>query len=192
LSVTRPVAPPAEWRRSPRSGVARGLSIGRTPVVERRDHVRTARGVARTLRVASFAPGRDAQALAALSEKLSWLTLSLHASVLPASRARRMTSRAVHRMGSDAQLARSAGFRWSARREFEFDALRQREQVVAGGAALCRWALYVVVHATSLAQLRSRVDQAQEIARTAGLRLDAGVSMQAAWFTFQLPGGPGW
>jgi hypothetical protein len=192
LSVTVPAVPPPEWRRDPRSGVARALAVGRTPLVERREYVRTAHEVVRTLRVASFAPGREAQALERLSEQLSWLTLSLHSSVLPASRARRMTSRAVHRMGSDAQLARSAGFRWSARREWELDALRQREQVVAGGTALCRWALYLVVHATSLAQLRSRVNELEEIARAAGLRLEAGVAVQSEWFAFQLPGGPGW
>lgn len=192
LSLTGPATPAREWRQDPRSGVVRSLSLGRTPVVERRDYVRTPDGVVRILRVSGLAPGREMVALDRLSEQLSWITLSLHASILPAPRARRMTSRAVHRVGSDAQLARSAGFRWTARREWELDALRQREAVVAGGAALCQWALYLAIHAPSLAHLRLRVLEASQIARTAGLRVDQGVAMQREWFVYQLPGGPGW
>jgi len=192
LSMTVPSRPSREWRRDARSGVSRLLSVGRTPIIERRTYVRAPDAVARTLRVSHFAPGRESAALERLSDELSWLTLSLHASVLPALRARRVTSRAVHRVGSDAQLARSAGFRWSARREWELEGLRQREQVVASGSALCQWALYLVVHASSLAQLRSRVHELVEITRSVGLQLDHGVARQAEWLAFQLPGGPGW
>jgi len=192
LSLTVPAMPPPEWRRDPRVGVPLTLSTGRTAIVERRHYVRTPQHVTRTLRVAGFAAGREGAALEVLSERVSWLTLSLHASVVPAARARRVTSRAVHRVSSDAQLARGAGFRWSARREFELDALRQREQTVAAGAALCQWALYVVVRATSPAQLRQRVASTIEVAHTAGLRLDCGVATQREWFVYQLPGGQGW
>ena len=192
LSATRPAPPPPEWRRDARAGVVTSLHLGRTPILERRGYVRTPDRVLRTLRVASFAPGREAIALGRLSEQLSWLTLSMHASVVAAARARRVTARAVHRLGSDAQVARVAGFRWSARREWELEIVRQREQSVAGGSALCRWALYLVVEGTSLAQLRSRVVQLEQLAQAAGLRLDAGAARQAEWYAFQLPGGPGW
>ena len=192
LSVTVPAVPAPEWRRSARGDVVAPLAVGRTPTIERRDYLRTPVGVVATLRVSGFSPGLETAALERLSEQLSWLTISLHASVLPAPRGRRMTARAVHRIGSDANVARSAGFRWTARREWELDVLRQREHVVAGGAALCRWALYLVVRAPSLPGLRVRVDEVVHVARAAGLRLDTGVARQAEWFAFQLPGGPGW
>jgi hypothetical protein len=146
----------------------------------------------RTLRATAFSPGRESEALEALSERAAWLTLSLHASVIPTARARRVTSRAVHRVGSDAALTRGAGFRWSARHEKELEALRSREASVAAGAALCQWALYVVVRAQSLAELRSRVAETRQVSRESGLRLDPGTGVQGEWFTYQLPGGPGW
>jgi hypothetical protein len=192
LSTTVASIAPPEWRRDPRVGVPRTLVLGRNPLIERRHYVRTSDHVVRTLRVIRFAPGRETAALAALSERVSWLTLSVHASVVPAPRARRLTARAVHRVGSDAHATQAAGFRWSARREWELDVLRQREQVVAAGAALCQWALYVVVRASSLPQLRRRVAEVTVVARTAGVRLDPGSARQREWYAFQLPGGPGW
>lgn len=192
LSVTVPSLPPPEWRRDPLAGIAGTLRPGRSVIVERREYVRTSRHVLRTLRVASFSPGREASALEALSENVQWLTVSLHASIIPAVRARRLTARAVHRLGSDAQLTRGAGFRWSARHEWELEAYRQRENSVAAGAALCQWALYAVVRASSIEQLRRRVARTTEVAQSAGLRLEAGAGEQGDWFVWQLPGGPGW
>ena len=192
LSTTSPVAAPAEWRRDRDARIPHTLRIGRNAMIERRDYLRTRDHVMRTLRVSDFAPGREASALETLSERVSWLTLSVHATVLPAVRARRVASRAVHQVGSDAHMARAAGFRWSARREWELETLRQREHAVAAGAALCQWALYVVVRASSLELLRRRVSEVTSVARAAGLRLDLGVSRQREWFEFQLPGGPGW
>lgn len=192
LSTTVASVAPYEWRRDSRAGVPRTLSLGRNPLIERRHYVRTTDHVVRTLRVIRFAPGRETAVLEALSERVSWLTLSVHASVVPAMRARRLTARAVHRVGSDAHATQAAGFRWSARREWELDVLRQREQVVAAGAALCQWALYVVVRASSLPQLRRRVADVIVVARAAGVRLDPGSARQREWYAFQLPGGPGW
>ncbi len=192
LSTTSPVAAPPEWRRDPDAGIPRTLRTGHNVLLERRGYLRTHDHVLRTLRVNSFASGREASALATLSEGVSWLTLSVHASVVPATRARRMTSRAVHRVDSDAHQSRGAGFRWSARREWELAVLRQREQSVAAGAALCQWALYIVVRASSLGQLRGRVSDVVALSRAAGLRLDQGAARQREWFEFQLPGGPGW
>lgn len=192
LSTTSSVVPPPEWRHDRDVGVPRALRVGRTAMIERRRYVRTHDYLLHTSRVSGFAPGREASALETLSDRVAWLTISVHASVLPARRARRVTSRAVHQVGSDAHVTRSAGFRWSARREWELDTLRRREHAVAAGAALCRWALYIVVHATSLEELRRRVDEVIAVARAAGMRLDPGWSHQREWFEFQLPGGPGW
>ena len=192
LSTTSPIAAAPEWRRVAGGGVPRTLRVGRNALLERRDHLRTRDGVLRTLRVSRFAPGRETAGLAVLGERTGWLTLSVHAAVVPTARARRLTARAVHRVGSDAQMSRSAGFRWSARREWELDALRQREQAVAAGAALCQWALYLVVRAPTLEELRARVHDVVALSRAAGLRLDMGGAQQHEYFEFQLPGGPGW
>ena len=192
LSTTSPIAAAPEWRRVADGGVPRTLRVGRNALLERRDHLRTRDGVLRTLRVSRFAPGRETAGLAVLGERTGWLTLSVHAAVVPTARARRLTARAVHRVGSDAQMSRSAGFRWSARREWELDALRQREQAVAAGAALCQWALYLVVRAPTLEELRARVHDVVALSRAAGLRLDMGGAQQHEFFEFQLPGGPGW
>ena len=192
LSTTSPVVAPSEWRRDPFAGMPSALRLGRNALIERREYLRTRDHVVRTLRVSALSSGREASALEVLSERASWLTLSVHATVLPVMRARRLTSRAVHQVGSDAHLTRAAGFRWSARREWEMERLRQRESAVAAGAALCRWAIYIVVRASTIEQLRGRVDEVVSVARAAGLRLDLGVSRQREWFEFQLPGGPGW
>ena len=191
LSTTSPAAPPEEWRPAP-TWFGGGLAVGRTALLERRHYLRSARGVVRTLRVDGFAPGRESSALEVLADAGPWLSLSLHAEVLAAAQARRRTSRAVHRVGADAGLARAAGFRWTASREFELDTLRRREQAVASGVALCRWALYLVVSAPSIATLRERVEQLDALARTAGVHLERGTARQRDWFAHQLPGGVGW
>ena len=190
LSVSSP--PPPEWRRDPRAGISREVGSGLTTILERRSYVRTSQGVARTLRATGFAEGAQNHALEGLCERLSWLTVSLHALALPSARAQRVTSRAVHRVGTDAQFTRGAGFRWSARQQRGLEILRHRELAVASGAALCRWALYVVVCAPTLAVLKERVEETLSCARSGGLRLESGVGVQYEWLIFQLPGGPGW
>jgi hypothetical protein len=192
LSVTAPSLPPSEWRPMRTSEAPAGLRQGREPVLERRHYVRTEAGPERTIRIEGFAPGREDAALEALGAAGPGVSLALHAAVLPAQRARHLAARAVHRVGSDASLSRSAGFRWSARREFELDALRHREQSVAAGSALCRWALYIVVRAPTVRALEQRVDAVGAAAGAAGLRLDLGTARQGEWHVFQMPGGPGW
>lgn len=192
LSVNVAAPTPSEWRVRSNVGIPRSLSIGRTAVLERRHYVRTPQCVLRTLRVSDFAAGRAQVALEVLGEYGSGVALSLHAGVVPISRARRLTARAVHRVGTDAEFARGAGFRWSARDQKGLDALREREDSVAQGAALCQWALYVVVSAESVRELGARVRETCDVARAAGMRLDLGVGVQGQWFTWQLPGGPGW
>lgn len=192
LAVTAPMTPPSEWHRSARAALPCTLRPGRSAIIVRRSYVRTSSHVLRTLRVESFSPGRESTSIESLSDRLEWLSLSIHAAVIPVARARRLAGRAVHRRGSDAAVTRGAGFRWSARDEGELETLRRRESAVAAGAALCQWAVYVVVRASTLDELRQRVLQASDLARAAGLRLDPGTASQGEWFMFQLPGGPGW
>ncbi len=192
MSVNVAAPTPSEWRLRREVGIPRCLSIGRTAVLERRCYVRTLGCVVRTLRVADFVAGRTQAALEVFGEYGSGVTLSLHAGVVPLPRAARLTARAVHRVGTDAEFARGAGFRWSARDQQGLDALREREESVALGAALCQWALYVVVSAETVRELGRRVHETCDLARAAGLRLDLGVGVQAEWFTWQLPGGPHW
>lgn len=192
LSVSVDSAVPQEWRRRNDGGVPRSLSLGRVVVIERRRYVRTPLAVVHTLRASDFAAGRASEALEALGQYGTALEISLHAGVVPRDRARRLTARAVHRMGADAHLSRGAGFRWSARDQRGLDAVGHREYAVTQGAALCQWALYVAVSAPNVGDLRRRVLEVRELARARGLRLDAGTGVQGDWFTYQLPGGPGW
>jgi len=165
---------------------------GRVAVLERRDYLRTPTHVVRVIRATAFAPGSERRAIEAMSGTLTWARLSLHARVIGESRARRLTARAVHRHGVDAQVARRAGFRWSASREREMSVLQHRERAVAAGAALCCFALYIEVTAQSLEQLRQRVAHVVRVTRAAGLRLDLGAARQGDWFVYQLPGGGAW
>lgn len=192
LSMDVGTPPPSEWRLDPRAGVPRGLHEGRVALLERRGYVRTPHCVLRVLRVTRFSADREITALESLSELVAWLTISLHVAVIPATRARRLSERAVHRLRSDAHVTRGAGFRWSARHEQDLEALRQRESAVAAGAALCQWALYLVVRAPTLDLLRQRVDHTVQRAKAGGLAVDLGVGVQGEWFVFHLPGGPGW
>lgn len=192
LSLDVEAPPPPEWRRDPRAGVPGVLGAGRVALIERRDYVRTPHCVVRVLRVVRFSADRETTALETLGDLAEWLTLSLHVTVIPASRARRLAERAVHRRGSDANVTRGAGFRWSARHEQELEALRQRERAVAAGAALCQWALYLVVCAPTLEELRRRVVATRERARGAGLIVELGAGVQGEWLDYHLPGGPGW
>lgn len=192
LSVSTAARVPSEWRQHWEAGVPRHLDLGRTALIERRHYVRTPRCVVRTLRVADFSSHRAESVLESLARYGSRLAISLHAEVLPARRAQKLTARAVHRTRSDAQFTLGAGFRWSARDQLGLDSLRDRETLVAEGAALCQWALYVVVSAASVSELRLRVHETREVARAAGLHLESGWGVQAEWFAYQLPGGTRW
>lgn len=192
LSVNRASHVPSEWRPRSDAAVPSSATTGRMPFLERRGYVRTSRGVVQTLRVKSFTPGRASDVLVALGATGTSREISLHANILSLAKARRVSARAVHRVGADAQFSRGAGFRWSASDQKGLDALRVREEAVAQGAALCQWALYVVVRATNVSELRRRVSETLEVARARGVVLDRGIGVQGDWYIFQLPGGQGW
>jgi hypothetical protein len=57
---------------------------------------------------------------------------------------------------------------------------------------LLRVAVFVIVRASSLAQLRRDVETVTRSALESGLRCDAGRGRQSPWYCAQLPGAPGW
>ena len=192
LALSTPVASPPGWRATTTPTWPATWSRDRTPVVVRRRHLRVPGAVTRVSRVEGFAPGREAAAVAHLAERLPFASVSVHARVVPAQRARRQTARLVHGLESAVAARRAVGFRVSARGQRELEAARVREIDVAAGAALCRWALYLEVWASGLEELARRQSEARAVATAAGLRLDDGVARQGEWLRHQLPGGLGW
>ncbi len=162
-------------------------------VLERLTYVRSGREVARIYRVRDFsfvAQGRSL--LEQLLRSPDHLDVVLHVDVVSGATAQRLASRAVHRVGSDEETSRSAGFRRTARSSRNFERMAQRERYVAGGRALLRVAVYVLVRADNVGELQKRGNQVWRHAHDAGLRLDRGRGLQAAWYRSSLPGGPGW
>jgi hypothetical protein len=160
---------------------------------ERLTYVRTNRRLVRIYRVRdfSFVPQRRGLLEQLLRSALE-VDVALHVDVVGNATAQRLASRAVHRVGSDDETTRSAGFRRTARSSRNFDRLAQRERLVASGHALLRVAVFILVSAESLDDLRRRSNHVWRCAHDAGLRLDRGRGLQAPWFRAQLPGGPGW
>jgi hypothetical protein len=162
-------------------------------LLERLTYVRTGRQLARIYRVRdfSFVPLRRGL-LEQLLRSTGGCDLALHVDVVGGATAQRLASRAVHRVKSDDETSRSAGFRRTARSSRSFERMAQRERHVAGGRALLRVAVYVLVRADGLDELHRQGDQVWRHAHDAGLRLDRGRGLQAAWYRSSLPGGPGW
>jgi hypothetical protein len=162
-------------------------------IFERPSYVRTSQHLVRLYRVRdySFASQRRSL-LEQLLRSPTAVDVALHVDIVGGVAAQRLASRAVHRMGSDSETSRSAGFRRTARSSRNFQRLAQREQLVASGRALVRLAVFVVVCAEDLEQLQRRGEQIWRHAHDAGLRLDRGRGLQASWYRSHLPGGPGW
>jgi hypothetical protein len=162
-------------------------------LLERWRYVRAPHELFSVLRVRDFSA---VPAGAALLERLQGAsrrqTVSLHVEAVGGERARRLVERAVHRQRSDAALTHAAGFRQTARLQSTLERMAEREARVASGRALVRLAVYVAVRAPTLDELDDEVAAVQRRSREAGLRLERGLGRQAAWFTHQLPGGPGW
>ena len=164
-----------------------------TMLLERWRYVRTAEGLAATLRIRDFSATPKGRALLErLQLSTGQLTLAVHADVVAGSRAKRVAERAVHRSRSDGAASLAAGFRRTARVEGHFERLAQRETLVASGRALLRIAVFATVRGDTYDELRSSVDEVTRAARDSGLRCDRGVGRQTEWYCFQLPGGPGW
>jgi hypothetical protein len=120
------------------------------------------------------------------------LDVAVHVDVIAGIKAHRLTARAVHRVRSDDATSSAAGFRRSARSSRSFDRLVQREELVAGGCALMRLGVFVVVSGTSFEELERRSAAIWRRGHDGGLRLERGRGRQYEWYRAQLPGGPGW
>jgi hypothetical protein len=160
---------------------------------ERPSYMRTSHHLIRLYRVRdfSFVPPRRALLEQLLRSPVA-VDVALHVDVVGGAAAQRAASRAVHRVGSDEVTSRSAGFRRTARSSRNVERLAERERLVASGRALVRVAVYVTVRADTLEELRHRSTQVWRQAHDAGLRLDRGRGLQAAWYRANLPGGLGW
>jgi hypothetical protein len=162
-------------------------------LLERWTYVRSAGEVMRVIRVRDFSAVPDGHALL---ERLQFaspsLDVAVHVDVVGGVRAQRLAARAVHRMGSDDVTSQAAGFRRTARSVHSLERLRQRESLVVEGTALLRIAVFVVIRATNLSQLRRDVKLVTRSATDSGLRCEPGFGRQASWYCAQLPGAPGW
>jgi len=162
-------------------------------LLERWTYVRDVAGVTRVLRVRDFTAVPDGHVLL---ERLQFasptLDVVVHVDVVGGVRANRLAARAVHRVGSDDVTTQAAGFRRTAQAARTLERLRQRESLVVEGAALMRIAVFVVIRAASLRQLRRDVEVVTRTAIESGLRCEPGLGRQSSWYCAQLPGAPGW
>lgn len=159
-------------------------------LLERWRYVRDSQGLARIVRIRDFSAAPEGRPL--LDDIQSFhtsLDVALHVDVVASVRAHRVAARAVHRGGSDDATSQAAGFRRSARSGRTLERLRQREVLVAGGRALLRVGVYVVVRAESIDELHKRVTALIRKAHESGLRCEHGIGQQAQWYRNQLPGG---
>jgi hypothetical protein len=196
LALPVDAPPPDGWTPGNERALAMLLGSNEqtsTHLLERLTYVRTGRQLVRVYRVRdfSFVPQRRSL-LEQLLRSPGHHDVAVHVDVVGGASAQRLASRAVHRVGSDEETSRSAGFRRTARSSRNFERMAQRERYVASGRALLRVAVYVLVRADSLDELQQQGDQVWRHAHGAGLRLDRGRGLQAAWYRSALPGGPGW
>jgi hypothetical protein len=196
LAVPVDAAAPDGWTL--RNDLALEMLLGlrggtSTQVLERPAYVRTPQQLVRIYRVRDFSFVPEGRGLLeTLLRSPGTFDVSLHIDVVSAAAAQRLASRAVHRVGSDEEMSRAAGFRRTARSSRNYERMAQRERYVASGRALLRVAVYIVARADSLDELQRRGADVWRHARDAGLRLDRGRGLQASWYRSQLPGGPGW
>ena len=165
---------------------------GRRLVREQWGAVRTTGGVVTTVRVATFSASGDRPLLAALQLSGLHSVVSVHAEIVSAPSARRITGRAVHRVGVDDVASRSMGFRRSAHGDVMLTRLREREQLVASGEALLRLAVYLTVTSENIRDARHSLALLRQRLRDVGVTIDRGRGQQAQWFRWSLPGGLEW
>lgn len=172
-----------------------GLSDGAASVclLERRTYLRGSDQLIRVFRIRDFSSVPPTRGL--LEQVLRApepFDVAIHVDVVGSARAHRVAQRAVHRVGSDEAASRAAGFRRTARSLRNYERLVEREVLVAGGRSLLRIAVFVVVRAATLDELRRRSDAVWRHVHDAGVSLEHGWGLQARWYRAQLPGGAGW
>jgi hypothetical protein len=196
LAAPLDVSPPSSWLVNNALALASSGNRGRPGaawLLERWAYVRDDREVMRVLRVRDFSSVPDGHALLERMQFASpTLDVVVHVDVVGGIRAHRLAARAVHRVGSDDATSRAAGFRRTAQSSRTLERLRQRESLVVEGTALLRIAVFIVIRASSLQQLRRDVKAVTRTTVESGLRCEPGFGRQASWYCAQLPGGPGW
>ncbi len=171
-------------------GVRRDGTLG---FLERWRYVRCAEQVRSTLRVIDFTGSPSPVSLLDKLQRANCRPdIALHFDIVPATKAQRVVSRAVHQLGSDGAVRGAAGFRRTAKASRALRRLVQREELVVAGQALMRVGAFVVVRSNSRAELRFAVKDLIRSCENAGLQVQRGGGLQALWYCFQLPGGPGW
>ncbi len=169
------------------------VDVGDTWLLERWAYVRDDVGVCRVLRVRDFSAVPNGHVLLRdLQFASPTIDVAVHFDVVAGARAHRLAARAVHRVGSDDATSRAAGFRRTAQSSRNLERLRERETLVVEGSALMRIAVFVVIRAKTLAQLRIDVRAVTRSAFESGLRCEPGLGRQSSWYCAQLPGAPGW
>jgi hypothetical protein len=184
---------PEGWRRDD-DAVARLLGVELAEhlwLFERPGHLRSARAVARVLRVRDVSAA-SAPLLAALQRTSRDATVALHVDVFSEASARRHAERRSHAATSNEAAAGSLGFRETSRARRRVARTLEREARVAEGRALVRLGVFVTVFAARLDELDDAVGEVLAAAREGGVVVDRGWGRQAQWFRFQLPGGPNW
>jgi hypothetical protein len=196
LATPLEVSPPLCWSANTKlvGEFARDrVGVGAGWLLERWAYVRNDREVVRVLRIRDFSSVPDGRAFLERMQFASpTLDVVVHVDVMGGIRAHRLAARAVHRVGSDDAASRAAGFRRTAQSSRTLERLRQRESLVADGAALLRIAVFIVIRANSMGQLRRDVKAVTRTSVESGLRCEPGHGRQALWYCAQLPGGPGW
>jgi hypothetical protein len=192
LVVPIDVTPPSGWKEN---GAATQEAAGANDaawLLERWAYVRGAREVIRVLRIRDFSAAPDGHSvLGRLQFASPTLDVTVHVDVVGGVRAHRLAARAVHRVGSDDATTQAAGFRRTAQSTRSLERLRQRETLVVEGSALLRIAVFVVIRAATLQQLRRETEAVTRSAFESGLRCESGLGRQASWYCAQLPGAPG-
>lgn len=195
LTLRGDTAPPDGWRPHDAlvaevAGVQLANSLW---LLERWRYVRAPHEVTRVLRIRDFtAVPSGSSPFERLQQSSKQLTLALHFDVVGDVRAHRIAERAVHRLRSDAAVSHAVGFRQTARIERSLERLVQRETLVANGRALLRVAVFLTVRASTCDELNRAVHDVLRSAHESGLRCERGLGRQALWYSYQLPGGPGW
>jgi hypothetical protein len=196
LCVEPDVGVAASWRPRPEA-LCEMLGLGVAPnatwLLERWRYVRLNDDVLAVYRVEDFSTATTTSALLRDVQRFGvFRWVSLHAAVLPSRTAHRLVGRALHQVRSDSALSGLVGYRRTARSDLRHERLRQRELATAKGTALVQLAVYIVIRASSLQELRSCSSQLQRDAERAGLQLRLGAGRQAMWFCAQLPGDAQW
>jgi len=196
LCVAPDVGVDATWRQRPQAlseALRLNSSSATTWLFERWRYVRLDDDVLAVYRVNDFSTATNQSALLRDLQRFGVVRwVSLHATVLPSKTAHRMVGRALHQVRSDSAMTGLVGYRRTARSDVRHDRLRQRELATAHGTALVQFAVYIVIRASSLRELRGRSAELQRDAQRAGLQLRHGLGRQVLWFCAQLPGDTQW